>query len=122
MAAVRHDYAAFARSELPHRQAAGYPPFASMVRIVVRGESEVSTRALADEIGKRLRAKATEGVRVLGPAPAPMTKLRGQYRYQIQLQAPESEPLHSVVRAATGDLKLPAGLVWTVDVDPWDMM
>jgi primosomal protein N' (replication factor Y) len=122
MAAVRHDYAAFARSELPHRQAAGYPPFASMVRIVVRGESEASTRALADEIGKRLRAKATEGVRVLGPAPAPMTKLRGQYRYQIQLQAPESEPLHSVVRAATGDLKLPAGLVWTVDVDPWDMM
>jgi primosomal protein N' len=51
-----------------------------------------------------------------------MTKLRGQYRYQIQLQAPDSEPLRTVVRAATGDLKLPDGLVWTVDVDPWDMM
>ncbi len=122
LAAVRHDYAAFARSELPHREAAGYPPFASMVRIVVRGESEPNTRALADEIGMRLRAKATDGVRVLGPAPAPMTKLRGQYRYQIQLQAVESELLRTVVCAATGNLKLPEGLVWTVDVDPWDMM
>ena len=122
LAAVRHDYAAFARTELPHRAAAGYPPFTSMVRIVVRGESAANTRALADEMGKRLRAKATDGVRVLGPAPAPMTKLRGQYRYQIQLQAVESELLRSVVRAATADLKPPDGLVWTVDVDPWDMM
>jgi primosomal protein N' (replication factor Y) len=122
MAAVRHDYAAFARSELPHRQAAGYPPFASMVRIVARGEGEASTRALADEIGKRLRAKATEGVRVLGPAPAPMTKLRGQYRYQIQLQSADSALLRTVIRGATNDLKLPDGLIWTADVDPWDMM
>ncbi len=122
LAAVRHDFGAFARTELPHRQAAGYPPFASMVRIVVRGESNIKARALADEIGQRLRAKAADGVRVLGPAPAPMTKLRGQYRYQIQLQAVDGEHLRSVVRAATADLKLPEGLVWTVDVDPWDMM
>ena len=122
LAAVRHDYGAFARTELPHRQAAGYPPFASMVRIVVRGESNVNARALADEIGRRLRVKAPDAVRVLGPAPAPMTKLRGQYRYQIQLQAVDGELLRTLVRAATNDLKAPEGLFWTVDVDPWDMM
>jgi len=48
--------------------------------------------------------------------------LRGQYRYQIQLQALESASLRSVIRAAIGDLKFPEGLVWTADVDPWDMM
>ncbi len=122
LAAVRHDYNAFARTELPHREAAGYPPFASMVRIVVRGESEVNTRALAEEIATRLRAKASDAARVLGPAPAPMTKLRGQYRYQIQLQSVDGEVLRSLVRAATTDLKSPEGLFWTVDVDPWDMM
>jgi hypothetical protein len=37
-------------------------------------------------------------------------------------QAAEGELLRSLVRAATADLKLPEGLVWTVDVDPWDMM
>jgi primosomal protein N' (replication factor Y) len=122
LAAVRHDYNAFAREELPHRQAAGYPPFTSMVRIVVRGASALNTKALADEIAGRLRSKAADGVRVLGPAPAPMTKLRGQYRYQIQLQSADGELLRRVVRAATGDLKPRDGLVWTVDVDPWDMM
>ncbi|MEX2091809.1 MAG: primosomal protein N', partial [Pirellulales bacterium] len=122
LAAVRHDFGAFARTELPHRQAAGYPPFASMVRIVVRGESNLNARALADEIARRLRAKASDAVRVLGPAPAPMTKLRGQYRYQIQLQSADGEVLRELIRNATADLKAPEGLFWTVDVDPWDMM
>jgi primosomal protein N' (replication factor Y) len=122
LAATRHDYGAFARTELPHRQAAGYPPFASMVRIVVRGESDANARALAEEIARRLRAKATDAIRVLGPAPAPMMKLRGQYRYQIQLQSVDGELLRNVVKTATADLKSPEGLFWTVDVDPWDMM
>ena len=39
MAAVRHDLAAFARDELPHREALGYPPYASMVRLVIRGKT-----------------------------------------------------------------------------------
>jgi len=59
---------------------------------------------------------------VLGPAPAPMTKLRGQYRFQIQLHAKDGEALRETVRGATADLKTPDDLVWTVDVDPWDMM
>lgn len=122
LAAVRHDYTAFARTELPHREAALYPPFASMIRIVVRGASEQAARALADEIGRRLRVKVMEGVRVLGPAPAPMTKLRGQYRFQIQLHAKDGDSLRATVRGATHDLKTPDDLMWTVDVDPWDMM
>jgi primosomal protein N' (replication factor Y) len=122
MAAVKHDYNAFARTELPHRQAVGYPPFGSMVRIVVRGESEAGARALADDIGARLRAKASEGVRVLGPAAAPITKLRNQFRFHIQLQSLDGELLRAVVRAAVADLKPLDNLFWTVDVDPWDMM
>jgi len=97
-------------------------PFASMVRIVVRGESEAHARALAEELGRRLREKAGEGVRVLGPAPAPMTKLRGQFRFQIQLHANDGDALREAVRGATHDLKTPEDLFWTVDVDPWDMM
>ena len=95
---------------------------ATLVRIVVRGESESSTKALAGEIATRLRAKGTEAMRVLGPAAAPMAKLRGQYRYQIQLQSVDGELLRGVVRAVTDEVKPPEGLIWTVDVDPWDMM
>ena len=123
LAAVRHDYAAFARTELPHREAAGYPPFASMVRIVVRGESEAHARALADELGKRLRTKAGDGIRVLGPAPAPMTKLRGQYRFQIQLQAADGEALRDFSAHCDCTIsRRPRVCFWTIDIDPWDMM
>jgi primosomal protein N' (replication factor Y) len=125
VAAVRHDLAAFAVKELPHREALGYPPFASMIRIVIRGTRDVATRAFADEASRRLHEHAdtrSPAIRILGPAPAPMAKLRGNYRYQIQLHSPKGELLRDAVRQATGDLKTPEGLAWIVDVDPLDMM
>jgi primosomal protein N' (replication factor Y) len=125
MAAVRHDYAAFARDELPHREAYGYPPFASMIRIVVRATKETDAKLLAEQLGERLRAaaeQAASAVRVLGPAPAPMNKLRGQFRYQVQLQSAVGESLRGVVRSATATVIPADGSGWIVDVDPWDMM
>jgi primosomal protein N' (replication factor Y) len=125
MAAVRHDLAAFARSEMPHREALGYPPFASMVRIVIRGRSERVAQVLADELGVRLRAAADgvmPAVRILGPAPAPIARLRGDFRFQLQLQSAESDVLRNVVCRATADLKKIEGAGWIVDVDPLDMM
>jgi primosomal protein N' (replication factor Y) (superfamily II helicase) len=125
VAAVRHNLPAFASQELPHREALGYPPFTSMVRIVVRGEAEKPTLALADELARRIREAqiATQPpIRILGPAPAPMAKLRGNFRYQLQLQASDGEQLRSLVRRATADFKLPDGVAWIADVDPLDMM
>jgi primosomal protein N' (replication factor Y) len=133
-AAVRHDYAAFAASELPHRQEHGYPPFASMVRILVRGKQESVAAALADELGRRLREAASarslsqdaaalaSDVRVLGPAPAPFAKLRGSFRYQVQLQSVDAQRLREVTALATKGVKPPTGVLWTVDVDPLDML
>ncbi len=124
-AAVKHDYAAFASAELPHRQALGYPPFASMIRIVIRGPMETTTHATAVELAKRLREQSPDVesvMRVLGPAPAPMAKLRGEFRFQLQLQSSDGPRLRQIVRAATNDYKLPEDVFWAVDVDPLDMM
>jgi primosomal protein N' (replication factor Y) (superfamily II helicase) len=93
--------------------------------VVARGNRESTTKALAEEISARLQAiasKAPTPIRILGPAPAPMAKLRGDYRYQIQLHAADGELLRDAVRRATGDLKCPDGVAWIVDVDPLDMM
>jgi len=124
VAAVNHDLPAFARDELPHREAFGYPPFSSMVRIVVRGESERTSHAMAEELGRRFReiGEREPELRILGPAPAPMAKLRDNFRFQVQLHAPDSELLRQVVRSATADLKATDDITWTVDVDPIDMM
>jgi primosomal protein N' (replication factor Y) len=125
MAAVQHDLAAFARRELPHREALGYPPFSSMIRIVVRGASQASSHALADEVARRLRERAkreSTSLRVLGASTAPMSKLRGEYRYQIQLHSTDRDLLRTIVREATATLIVPNGVNWIVDVDPLDMM
>jgi primosomal protein N' (replication factor Y) len=126
VAAVRHDLAAFAAQELPHREALGYPPFSSMIRLVIRGASQTASRALADELARRVRERTKSGtaspVRVLGPSTAPIAKLRSEYRHQIHLHSVDGDLLRCVVRTATQDLKAPAGVHWIVDVDPMDMM
>jgi primosomal protein N' (replication factor Y) len=96
-----------------------------MVRIVIRGPIESVARSFAEEIARRLQEQsksASSPIRILGPATAPIAKLRGNHRFQIQLQSTEVELLHGVVRAATRELKSPEGVGWIVDVDPLDMM
>jgi primosomal protein N' (replication factor Y) len=124
-AAVEHDLAAFAAEELPHREALGYPPYASIVRVITRSDAENAARSLADELVRRLQnhmGDVPSAVRILGPAPAPMARLRGSYRYQIQLHSIDGDSLRGLVRNATDKLKPLEGVVWTVDVDPLDMM
>jgi primosomal protein N' (replication factor Y) len=124
-AAVRHDYAAFAAAELPHREALGYPPFGALLRLVIRGPQQRAAHDAAALVAERLRSAAgdrTCPVRILGPAPAPMAKLRGNFRYQVQLQSADGPHLRELVQNATADLKLPEGVAWIADVDPLDMM
>jgi primosomal protein N' (replication factor Y) len=143
VAAVHHDYAAFAASELPSRQTFSYPPFASMVRLVIRGPQEPTVKQFAEYLSQRLMVRhclpaaadtsrpantpssggqAVPHHRVLGPAPAPFQKLRGLYRYQIQLQGPDGDPLREAVRQATANLQVPEHVQWIADVDPLDML
>jgi primosomal protein N' (replication factor Y) (superfamily II helicase) len=124
-AASRHDYAAFAATETPMRKALRYPPFAAMVRLVIRGPVEKITFEFAGHIAQLLRAAITAqqvDARVLGPAPAPFARLRGKYRFHIQLQCPDGDQLRAVVRQATAELKSPEEIQWIVDVDPVDML
>jgi primosomal protein N' (replication factor Y) len=126
-AAVRHDYAAFASYELPMRQMLGYPPYGSMVRLVVRGPVDVVAEAFAKSLADRIRVALVRHqveARVLGPAPAPFAKLRNLYRFQVQFQSLNGVGLHAAMTDATQDpqLKTPDDVQWIVDVDPLDML
>jgi len=124
-AAVRHDYHRFARFELPIREACGYPPFTQMIRTVIRGPQQEPTRHFAVHLADCLQ-KASDaqqvGARVLGPAPAPLPKLRGNYRFQIQLQAAHGDALRQMVGEVVAQVQAPQDVQWIVDVDPVDMM
>ncbi len=123
-AAVRHDFEMFAEEDLATRRQLGYPPFGSMIRLLVRGPTEETTRAAAEGLAERLKqvVSGEEGVRIMGPAAAAIPKLRDHYRFQIQLQAPTLDPLRIAVLEATSRWKAPDGMFLAVDVDPWDMM
>lgn len=124
-AAARHDFAAFAQQELPVRAEFHYPPTAAMIRVVVRGAAELAAEHFAEHVVAKLResaAAAGADVRVLGPAPAPIAKLRGMFRFHALLQDPDRDRLRTVVRQATAELKPPDDVQWIVDVDPLDVL
>jgi len=124
-AAVDHDYAAFAAGELPLRRTLLYPPYAGMIRFVVYGASETQAGQFAAVLAGRLRESLGEHgnhTRVLGPAPAPLAKLRGKYRFAVHVQGPNRRRLREAARRATAGLKPPEDVQWTVDVDPLSML
>jgi primosomal protein N' (replication factor Y) len=128
-AAVRHDYAAFAKQELPVRELLQYPPYSAMARLVVRAETVERAQQCAEHIAEMVKKTLVEALatretqcRVLGPAPAPIPRLRGMYRFHLQVQCNDGQELRRVIRVATDEVELPEGVQWTVDVDPIDML
>jgi primosomal protein N' (replication factor Y) len=114
--ATEHDADGFIADELTRRQALGYPPFASLIRVVCSAEEErlaQSTAAsIADELG-------VLGVTVLGPAP--LFRLRGRARSQVVIKATERRQAVAAVGAAVDKLAPGAarqGASVSVDVDP----
>ena len=66
--------------------------------------------------------QAARTTRVLGPAPCPLPKLRGEFRYQLHVQGPDDARMREAVRTVTAALPSSDDLRWMVDVDPIDMM
>lgn len=128
LAAVRHDYEQFAAWELPNRRSLHYPPFAQVIRFVLHAARLEPARAAAETLADRIRqewahaANGEELFRLLGPAPAPLAKLRGRFRYHFQIQTLDGERLRQVIRSVLHDVKLPDEIGCTVDVDPIDML
>lgn len=123
VAAARHDYRGFVAQEIPVRKLLGYPPFSSMIRIVVRGENETETLGFAKSFAEKIKnANVNTPLKTLGPAPAPFAKLRGLYRFHIHLHATDPEMLRDLVRNVSLALKTPKEIQWIIDVDPIDML
>lgn len=123
--ALRHDFEGFAAGELAVREKFAYPPLSALVRLVIRGTLEKTAEAFAEQIADRVRAaaeKRTLDARVLGPAPAPIAKMHGKFRFHILIQGQDRAGLRQIVRDAAVDLKPPEETFWAVDVDPLDLL
>ena len=128
VAATMHDFASFARAELRLREELGYPPFGRLTRIVVEGAAaEVERHAAL--VARRLEASAQridEDVRpqILGPAPAPLERLRGRDRSQLLIKAGDARVMAQVLAIAAVERTVArdSTLRVVVDVDPISML
>lgn len=119
--AAEHDYVGFARHELAERHELGAPPFTQAARVIFRGPIEETVKqtaqAVADQL-RKARADATADVRVLGAAPAPITRIRGNWRFHLQLTAKSHEAIRALWVAVEKTLTLPDGVEMVIDMNP----
>jgi primosomal protein N' (replication factor Y) len=120
VAAARHDYEGFATRELADRERFGLPPVRRMARLVLRDAKEPACAEAARRLADELRRRVAEGepVEIRGPAPCPIARIAGRYRFQIELFAATAGGLTRLLTALRNDGLLPIGEALAVDVDP----
>ncbi|MGF1468028.1 MAG: primosomal protein N' [Sandaracinaceae bacterium] len=121
--ARRHDYDGFYAAEVETRRELGYVPFGRLVAVRVDAGDEREAAGAARSLAEVARAAPQPGVEVLGPAPAPLARLRGRYRFRLLLRGPERRPLRAVARRIVARIEEGLGPVRAhVDVDPIQML
>ena len=118
--AAEHDVAGFAASELEFRRTFFYPPFSELAAVLVSSPDRDRAEAAACEVGRALKG-SPESLRISGPAPAPLERLQGRWRFQVLLRAPDRRAVLAALEAALPE-RPPSGVQVAVDVDPQDLM
>jgi primosomal protein N' (replication factor Y) len=117
--AARHDFAGFYEKELQFRAWMHYPPYSAIANVLIRSEKLDEALTWSGELGRWFEKTRHEGIRVLGPAAAPITRLKRDYRYHFILKSPSREKMNTLLRAMLAEAaarKIPRTQV-IVDVD-----
>src|SRR5207244_12495973 len=121
---------------MAHRHEHNYPPYQRVARLIIRSKKADKAATFADRLaadfqhamkvlqprhslssGGRGRGEG-EGVRLLGPAEAPVFRLKGFCRFHFQLQSASPAALHQLLRTVLSAARPPSAVAFTVDLDP----
>jgi len=114
-----HDRDKLMALEAKERKAGAWPPFGQLAAILLDGVNEANVRAAGQQLAKS--APADDRLTVLGPAPAPLSKLRGQYRYRLLVKAAPGIHLQRTLRGWLSAQKF-SGVRIKIDVNPYYFM
>lgn len=126
--AQKHDYEGFAQYELNNRAQLNYPPCGKIIGFRLQGNHLRVVQDAARLLAKRAHALKSqfpqyELVEVLGPAEAPLAKLRGQFRFHLLLKGPQAGVINSFARQVLGNEQwIPTGIKILLDVDPMNLL
>lgn len=124
LSAKDHDYEAFYRREIEVRKAVMYPPFTAVASILLRSPDEEAVKVSAynlSDLMSELCAKEFPSVQIRGPAPAPLSKIRGKYRWHLLVKCVDRETLTRFLRRVLERVTpriVSSGVDLVVDVDP----
>jgi primosomal protein N' (replication factor Y) len=121
--AAAQDYQAFYEKELNFRRMMHYPPFSAMANLLVRSEKQEDALRLSTDLGRFL-TPAPEKIKIMGPAEAPVPRLKNEFRYQLLIKAASRVALNELLRRARDfalDKKWNATAL-VIDVDPLTLM
>jgi primosomal protein N' (replication factor Y) len=122
--AAAHDYPGFVARELEFRRWMHYPPFTVLANVLITGESLEETSAWAATLGTWFQSARLDNVRVLGPATAPISRIKRIFRFHILLKAQRRDALSRALRSMLAHAEsqgVPRRNI-TVDVDPIHLM
>ena len=98
--AAQHDYAAFVKKEMQYRKWMHYPPHGVLANIIIQSPRLEEAAGWATSLGRHFASMSLENVRVLGPASAPIMRIKRIYRFHILLKATQRQALARTLRAA----------------------
>jgi primosomal protein N' (replication factor Y) len=122
--AVKQDYLAFYERETNFRRTMGYPPFTSLANVIVRDTNLEKAIRWSRQLSEYFSPHNGKGVRILGPATAPLARLKKEYRFQFLLKSPKRTVLTKLLGGALDHCEaneIPATAV-IVDMDPLSLM
>ena len=117
--AARHDFLGFYEKELRFRSWMHYPPYSALANVIIRSDKLEEALEWSGLMGRWFEGTRHESVRVLGPAAAPIVRLKRDYRYHFVLKSPSREKLNTTLRAMlahASEKKIPRTQI-IVDVD-----
>ena len=115
-ALLRDDFEGFLAAESEQRRPGHWPPFGRLAALIVSAEEARAAERAARDLG--LAAPVGEGIQVLGPAPAPLSLLRGRHRHRLLLKAERGMPVQAILRDWLARVDIPNQVRVQVDVDP----
>lgn len=117
------DYGLFYEKELQFRKLMRYPPFSALANVLVRAQQQEDALRMSAEIGQFL-TPAPEGMKVMGPAEAPVPRLKNEFRYQLLIKSIDRKKLNSILhnlRNFAQQKQWPATAL-VIDVDPLSLL
>ncbi|MBE6374950.1 MAG: primosomal protein N' [Lentisphaerae bacterium] len=116
------DFDGFSKFDLEFREMLDYPPFTRLIAIFFKGENESAVAAYAAEFAEKLAVYKHDRLRITPPAPAPVEKIRNQYRYLMTVRGNGLKTIREAIRVLALHHTVPAGISVAVDVDAQHLM